>query len=178
MTYTTKWHHAAALAARVHQNQYRKDGRTPYDAHPARVATIISALFGFHDEAILAAAYLHDAIEDSGTDYEDVLELCGPETADYVVAMTKDMRLPEQRRETAYDEQLAAGPWQARLIKLADVYDNLSDAQTDWGKRKLIKKAERAISLAAGDQQLADACHKLQTLVHAVESELAQDARR
>jgi len=178
MSYKTKWHHAAALASRVHENQYRKDGRTPYDAHPARVAMIISALFGFQDETILAAAYLHDVIEDSGTDYEDVLELCGKETADYVAAMTKDMRLPEERREVAYDEQLAAGPWPARLIKLADVYDNLSDAQTDWGRRKLIKKAERALNLAAGDEQLAGACTKLRALVEAVEVELGEDDGR
>jgi len=178
MTYTTKWHHAAALAARVHENQYRKDGRTPYDAHPARVATIISALFGFDDEAILAGAYLHDAIEDSGTDYEDVLELCGKETAEYVAAMTKDMRMPEERREIAYDEQLAAGPWQARLIKLADVYDNLSDAQTGWGKRKLIGKAERALTLAAGDEQLGEACAKLRELVKAVGAGFDDEDRR
>jgi (p)ppGpp synthase/HD superfamily hydrolase len=170
MSHKPLWHEAAALAARVHENQYRKDGETPYDAHPARVAMIIAVHFGFTDEAILAAAYLHDVIEDSGTDYDDLEEAFGHEVAAYVAAMSKDGRLPEAERETAYDEQLAAGPWQARLIKLADVYDNLTDARTDWGRRKIIGRAGRALALAGGEEQLAGACDKLRELVRAIEA--------
>ncbi len=172
MIHRPQWHEAAALAAREHNHQYRNDGKTPYAAHTARVALIIAVEFGFTDESIIAAALLHDVIEDCGTDYEDIEEKMGSEVAHYVVAMTKDMRLPEAERERAYDEQLAAGPWQGRLIKLADVYDNLSDAVTDWGKRRIIERAERAMNLAAGDEQLAGACKKLRALVQAVEEEL------
>ena len=166
------WHRAAALAARVHENQYRRDGKTPYAAHAGRVAMIVAAVFGFTDDAILAAAYLHDVMEDSGTDYEDLLEPFGPQVADFVVAMSKDMRIPEAERERKYDEQLAAGPWQSRLIKLADVYDNLSDARTPGGKRKIIARGERALKLAAGDTQLAGACVRLRQLMQAVEAEI------
>ncbi len=169
------WHDAAALAQRVHEHQYRNDGETPYAAHPARVAMIIAVMFGFEDPAILAAAYLHDAIEDSGTDYEDILELCGRDAADYVAAMSKDMRQPEAEREIAYDEQLAAGPWQGRLIKLADVYDNLTDARTDWGRRKIIGRADRALKLANNDDQLKGACDALRGLIKAVEAGLIDD---
>jgi len=170
MNHKPLWHEAAALAARVHENQYRKDGETPYDAHPARVAMIIAVHFGFTDEATLAAAYLHDVIEDSGTDYDDIAEAFGSDVADYVAAMSKDGRLVEAERERAYDEQLAAGPWQARLIKLADVYDNLIDARTDWGRRKIIERAERALALAEGDEQLAGAREKLRELVRTIEA--------
>ena len=176
MSHKPLWHEAAALAARVHENQYRKDGETPYDAHPARVAMIIAVQFGFTDEAILAAAYLHDVIEDSGTDYDDIEETFGKDVADYVAAMSKDARLVEAEREQAYDEQLAAGPWQGRLIKLADVYDNLIDARTDWGRRKIIERAERALTLAADDEQLAEACEKLRELVKAVEAGMSVES--
>jgi len=172
MTYKPLWHEAAALSARAHQHQFRKDGQTPYGAHPARVAMIIAITFGFTDEAILAAAYLHDVIEDCDLDYDDVYEPFGKDVADFVAAMTKDMRLIEAERERAYDEQLAAGPWQGRLIKLADVYDNLSDARTDYGKRKIIDRAHRALTLAAGDNELASACEKLRALIAKVEAEL------
>jgi (p)ppGpp synthase/HD superfamily hydrolase len=172
MSYNPLWHDAAALAARVHQHQYRKDGQTPYSAHPARVAMIIALHFGFSDEKILAGAFLHDVIEDCDCDYEDLSESFGREVADYVVAMTKDMRMPEAQREVAYDQQLAAGPWQGRLIKLADVYDNLSDARTDDGKRKIIQRAQRALKLADGDEQLAGACGTLRQLVEHVEGQL------
>ena len=172
MTFKPLWHEAAALATRVHKHHFRNDDVTPYAVHTARVALIIAVHFGFTDEKILAAAHLHDVMEDSGTDYEDIDELCGSEVADFVVAMSKDMRMPEAEREVAYDRQLAAGPWQARLIKLADVYDNLSDARTNEGRRKIIGRAERALKLAADDDQLAGACRKLRELIGVIESEL------
>ena len=166
------WHEAASFAARSHEHHYRKDGQTPYAAHPGRVAMIVALHFGFTDEKILAAAYLHDVIEDGSVDYDDVEEQFGCDVADYVQAMSKDTRLAEAERERRYDEQLAAGPWQGRLIKLADVFDNLCDAGTDWGRRKIIGRAERALDLAAGDEQLADASAKLRALVKSVEAEL------
>ena len=129
------WHDAAALAAQWHEHTYRRDHKTPYFAHPARVAMIIAMIFGFTDEKILAGAYLHDVIEDGDVDYDDVLEPFGPEVADYVAAMSKDTRLIEDQREREYDEQLAAGPWQGRLIKLADVSDRAGQAQDHRPRR-------------------------------------------
>ncbi|UCD74381.1 MAG: HD domain-containing protein [Phycisphaerales bacterium] len=172
MTDNHLWHHAAAMAAQWHEHKYRNDDKTPYFAHPARVAMIIAIRFGFTDEKILAAAYLHDVIEDADADYDDVHEHFGRDVADYVAAMSKDTRLIEDDREWAYDEQLAAGPWQGRLIKLADVYDNLSDARTVPGKRKIIDRGERALRLAAVDEQLTDACRKLRDLMTRVQAEI------
>ena len=130
MSWQRLWHEAAALAARAHRHQLRKDGETPYATHTARVALVVATLFGVDDEAVLAAALLHDVIEDTPLDYDDLLEGFGVEVADLCAALTKDMRLVEPERERAYDAQLAAAPWQARLIKLADVYDNATDAET------------------------------------------------
>ncbi len=174
MTFKPLWHHAAALAARTHANQYRHDGCTPYAAHTSRVAMTIAVIFGFTDEDILAAAYLHDVIEDSDVDYDDLLEDFNANVADFVVAMSKDMRLPQDEKERVYDEQLATGPWQGRLIKLADVYDNLSDAQPVSGKRKIIQRAHRALKLAQADEQLSDACEKVRQLIRIVENDLDQ----
>lgn len=174
MTFKPLWHHAAALAARTHEHQYRSDGKTPYAAHTSRVALTIAVLFGFTDEDILAAAYLHDVIEDSDVDYDDLLEDFNADVADFVVAMSKDLRLPQDERERAYDEQLAAGQWQGRLIKLADIYDNLSDAVTVSGKRKIIQRAHRALRLAQNDEQLQNACEKVRRLIQIVEHELDQ----
>ena len=41
--------------------------------------------------------------------------------------MTKDKRLPEAEREAAYVRGLQSAPWQVKVCKLADVYDNLLD---------------------------------------------------
>lgn len=143
------WQRAAAFAARAHEHQVRKDGKTPYVSHPFRVAMTIRHIFNCDDEIIIAAALLHDVIEDTGADYDDLAEAFGEEVADLVALMSKDMRQVEHEREVAYDEQLKSGSWKAKLIKLADVYDNLSDAGPRGGSvRSFIKKAERAIDLA------------------------------
>ena len=79
--------------------------------------------------------------------------------------MTKDMRLEEEIREVSYDKQLADGPWQGRLIKLADVFDNFTDTTTNAGSTKLAAKAKRALTLAENDEQLTGACSALRVLV-------------
>ena len=173
MSEPSLWHDAAGLCARAHEHQFRKDGRTPYAAHPARVALIIATVFGCTDEDVLAAAFLHDVIEDADVDYDDILERFGPDVADLCAAMTKDMRLVEEKREPAYDEQLAAAAWQARLIKLADVFDNLCDAMNDPSRRKLLGKADRALALTAGDPELGKARAQLTALADRVRGDLS-----
>ena len=151
------WQQAAAFAARAHRDQVRRDDETPYVSHPVRVAMTVACLFGFNDEIILAAALLHDTIEDTTVDYDDLFQQFGKEVADIVAALSKDKRMVEPAREKAYDNQLAAAPWQARLIKLADVYDNLRDCTTPASQRRQMKRVHRALKLAAHDAQLAEA---------------------
>lgn len=143
------------MAARAHRDQWRKDGATPYVSHPVRVALTVALRFGVADEAVIAAALLHDVIEDTTIDYDDLAARFGTQVADLVAAVSKDPRVPEPERERRYDQQLADASWQARLIKLADVYDNLTDAIDEASRRKLADKADRAIALAAKDSQLA-----------------------
>ena len=54
MTIRPLWHEAAAFSAHAHRHQIRKDGRTPYASHPARVAMILATIFGCEDETVLA----------------------------------------------------------------------------------------------------------------------------
>ncbi len=124
------WRRAAAFAARMHANHARKDGRTPYFSHPARVAMTVRDTFGLDDPDAIAAAFLHDTIEDTPADYDDIADRFGTAVADLVAALTKNMLLPEAQREADYDARLAAADWRARLVKLADVLDNAEDLQT------------------------------------------------
>ncbi len=134
---------AVAFAARAHRHQLRKDGQTPYVSHPIRVAWIANQVFGVTDCQVLTAAVLHDTIEDTTTDGDDIIERFGPDVHRWVVALTKDKRLPEAEREPAYAAALAAGGWQVHLCKLADIYDNLLDSgQLSLEKRK--KTLERS----------------------------------
>ncbi|HRJ49814.1 MAG: bifunctional (p)ppGpp synthetase/guanosine-3',5'-bis(diphosphate) 3'-pyrophosphohydrolase [Phycisphaeraceae bacterium] len=146
---------AAAFAARRHRHQVRKDGRTPYVSHVFRVAMTVSHVFGCHDDLVIAAALLHDTIEDTTTDYEDIESCFGTDVADMVSALTKNMALPEPEREREYDQRLAGADWRVWLIKLADTYDNFSDALDTAEERSSLgdhlNKCLRAISLARRD---------------------------
>lgn len=156
---------AISFAARAHVPQFRKDKSTPYVAHPFRVFFVVRHIFGVEDTVALCAALLHDTIEDTTTDYDDILEDFGAEVADAVAALTKDMRLREDFREKQYDKDLAKASWQARLVKLADVYDNYCDAQSPGMRKSAGKKAPRAIACAGDEARLADAVKKLKALV-------------
>lgn len=133
---------AAAFAARAHRHQMRKDKETPYFSHPVRVCLVVRQVFGFDDPRMLAAALLHDTIEDTTTDCDDLIEKFGPEIARWVAALSKDSRLPHEEREQAYGRQLASADWQAKVVKLADQYDNLGDCAylDSRGRRKTATK--------------------------------------
>jgi guanosine-3',5'-bis(diphosphate) 3'-pyrophosphohydrolase len=159
------WQRAAAFAARRHAGQLRKDSQTPYFAHPARVALTLSHVFGVNDAVVLAAALLHDLIEDTHTDYDDLFEEFGPEVADIVAALTKDKRLPEAEREESYFRALATAPWRARLIKLADVYDNYCDSWEERLRARMATRARQAIEAAGDEPLLRTAIARLEELL-------------
>ena len=120
---------AVSFAARAHEHQRRKDGRTPYAAHPFRVCLIVRHVFGVDDPKALMAALLHDTIEDTNTDFDDLETLCGRDVAEWAAALCKDTRLREDEREKEYVARLVAAPWQVKVCKLADLYDNLTDSR-------------------------------------------------
>jgi (p)ppGpp synthase/HD superfamily hydrolase len=122
------WQTAAAYAAQLHEHEKRDDEKTPYFSHPARVAMTLRHLFTCDDDAALAAAFLHDTMENTDEGYDALERRFGEVVADMVVALTKNMMLPFQQREKEYMERLAKADWRARLVKLADMYDNMTDA--------------------------------------------------
>ena len=152
---STNWNlvvKAASMAAKLHHGHVRKDG-SPYFQHPARVAALLARAGG--DNELLAAGYLHDVIEDTPADHDDISEVFGQDVADWVGVMSKDHRLPESIREPAYKKQLIDGPWQGRAIKLADQIDNFTASmagQKKPGKRR-IAAAMWALEISSGDQE-------------------------
>jgi (p)ppGpp synthase/HD superfamily hydrolase len=120
---------AVSFAARAHRHQMRKDGQTPYVAHVLRVCLIVRHVFGIDDPRALMAAALHDTIEDTNTDFDDLDPQFGREVAEWAATLSKDKRLPEPEREETYIAQLVKAPWQVKVCKLADIFDNLSDSR-------------------------------------------------
>jgi (p)ppGpp synthase/HD superfamily hydrolase len=90
--------------------------------------TILTTSFGVDEPEALAAAVLHDVIEDANVDYDELYEQFGERVANYVATLSKDARLPEEEREARYLEAIAAAPPMVQLCKLADAYDNVLDS--------------------------------------------------
>src|SRR5207237_2739824 len=85
-----------------------------------------------------------DTVEDTSTDVDALEEKFGRQVAEGVASLSKDKRLPEAEREKAYSDGLASAPWQVKACKLADIYDNLTDADAHPPQRKrAAQNAER-----------------------------------
>lgn len=136
---------AASFAARAHQGQMRRDEKTPYISHPYRVSLILRQFYGISDEETLAAALLHDVIEDTPFDFQDLAERFGRKVATWVRILSKDHKLKGEPRELQYQKQLAKAPEQVKWVKLADMTDNLLDS-CRFGEVKKIAKTVRRIS--------------------------------
>ncbi len=136
---------AASFAARKHMGQKRADGVTPYFSHVARVTFILTHLFGVRDERLLAAAFLHDTLEDTATDYDELEAEFGEDVADAVVLLTKNNMLPKRKREREYEQRLRNAPERVQIAKMADLYDNLSDRVTSVKILKTTATAQRLL---------------------------------
>lgn len=137
---------AEEFARWKHQHQFRRDGVTPYVEHPKAVMSILRDEFGVTDVDTLAAGLLHDTIEDTATDYDEVSERFGRRVADTVALLTKDKRLPEAKREKDYFAQLSRAPLAARLCKLADSLHNVRDSDKAH-RPKAEKKARKLLRI-------------------------------
>lgn len=108
---------ALAIAARAHAGATDRNGE-PYLAHPLRVAARVVA----HGHAAVAAALLHDVLEDTDVTPAGLAEAGIP--ARVVTAVEALTRLPDEPYPAAV-ERAAADPL-ARVVKRADLADNLA----------------------------------------------------
>lgn len=117
---------AEEFAKLKHICQFRQDNITPYAKHLESVVNELKSM-GVIDEDILCTGWLHDTIEDTDTDYDEIHEKFNKKIADYVASVTKDTRLIKSKQERAYIAQLKKSPWQAKFVKLADIIANFKD---------------------------------------------------
>lgn len=119
---------AFAVANHAHRDQVRRSGEA-YIHHPLAVATIVAEL-GL-DEVTIAAALLHDAVEDTDISYEDVERDFGKVVAEIVDGVTKLDRVSfesKQAQQAATMRKMLvamARDWRVLIIKLADRLHNM-----------------------------------------------------
>ncbi|MGA2036526.1 MAG: HD domain-containing protein, partial [Acidimicrobiales bacterium] len=132
---------AGQAATVAHQGQVRQSGH-PFITHPVAVATIVADL-GL-DARSVAAALLHDAVEDTGMTLSQVSEEFGPEVGAIVDGVTKLDRLQFDSKEAQQAATVRkmlvamANDWRVLVIKLADRLHNMRtiSAMPEWKQRR------------------------------------------
>lgn len=120
---------AAAFAGEAHKGQKRKWTGEAYVTHPMRVAKNVAAAGG--DEAQVAAAWLHDTVEDTPVTVAGIRAVFGPDVAKLVEELTNvytaeafpDLNRAERKAREV--QRLSSISKRAKLIKLFDVMDNM-----------------------------------------------------
>lgn len=151
---------AAQFARNAHAqiDQRRKYTGQPYIVHPQAVAELVRHVS--EDDNLLAAAWLHDTLEDTATTFRQLYRSFGKEVAQLVSMLTnppareQDGRLKRKQRQLQH--YLHASP-QAQTIKLADIIDNTRDVvdnDPDFARHYLVEKQIQIFLLRDGDPQL------------------------
>lgn len=173
---------AMRIAAQAHRHHHRKGSDLPYITHPAHAAMILLRA-GIDDDEILAAALLHDVVEDTEHTLEMLAADFPPKVVQLVAAMTErkhdhdGRKRSWQERKDEHLRHIAAEPWEARAIVLADKLHNLGSMLVDlesgadlwsrfsaspdrvlWYHREMIAAAEQGESRL---RVLADECRKM-----------------
>ncbi|MTD37388.1 HD domain-containing protein [Erwinia sp. CPCC 100877] len=152
---------ARRFATRVHaaQDQRRKYTNDPYIIHPAAVVEQVRLVLP-EDEPVLAAAWLHDTVEDTDTTLGDIESHFGPEVA-RLVGMLTNPPTPEgmnrAQRKRLHFQHTARACSRAQTIKLADIIDNTRELlhyDPDFARIYLLEKRLQLAGMAQGDARL------------------------
>jgi GTP diphosphokinase / guanosine-3',5'-bis(diphosphate) 3'-diphosphatase len=117
---------ARAFAVTKHGGQLRKYSDEPYVVHLDAVVGILRS-FGITAPAVLGAAYLHDTVEDTEATIQDIFDSFGEQIAELVYWLTDAEQGRRRMRKTMSAWRLGRAPWDAKMIKLADLIDNTPD---------------------------------------------------
>lgn len=128
---------AADFAAHKHRDQRRKGiEASPYINHPIDLANILRNEGGVIDPVILAAALLHDTLEDTETSWEELRGQFGEEIADVVAEVTDTKWLSKGARKRLQISKASHSSLRARAVKIADKISNLrailASPPPDW----------------------------------------------
>jgi GTP diphosphokinase / guanosine-3',5'-bis(diphosphate) 3'-diphosphatase len=135
---------ALEFAAQKHRMQRRKDSdASPYINHPIALMHILCLDARIVDPVVLAAAALHDTIEDTETTEEELRTTFGEEIAQIVVEMTDDKSLSKEERKRLQIERAHRMSREGALVKLADKTCNLRDLAAnpplDWSLERRVE---------------------------------------
>jgi (p)ppGpp synthase/HD superfamily hydrolase len=143
------------FAAERHSDQRRKGhAQEPYINHLAEVAELVAIATEGRDPNLIAAAVLHDSIEDTATLSSELATLFNEDVARLVAAVSDDKALSKKTRK---DLQIRGAPTKSRrakMLKLADKTSNLrslaKSPPADWNSQRQAEYLRWALKVAEG----------------------------
>ena len=126
---------AKIFAYKKHAGQTRKGNNEPFTSHLDKVTDIIQTLT--NDEEVIAAAWLHDVVEDTDTSLEEIYELFGDRVGRFVELESEDKR-PEINAKQS---------WQVRKEEQIEELQNTLDEDSDVFMIALSDKLANAIDM-------------------------------
>ena len=119
---------ALAFAAEKHRGHRRKDAEaTPYINHLVTVALLVAEACREVDREVVAAALLHDTLEDTDTSPGELEAVFGPRVRGLVEEVTDDKTLPKARRKELQVAHAPSLSREASMVKIADKISNVRD---------------------------------------------------
>jgi GTP diphosphokinase / guanosine-3',5'-bis(diphosphate) 3'-diphosphatase len=117
---------ALRLARRVHLGQYRKQTGEQFVEHPIAVARLLAD--AGYDGPLMAAAYLHDAVEKTDVELDEIRERFGPAVAELVDSLSENPEIPGYaERKRALRRRIMDAGGDAVVIYAADRVANMRD---------------------------------------------------
>ncbi|MBQ3221078.1 MAG: HD domain-containing protein [Clostridia bacterium] len=123
-------HKAIEFATLKHQGQTRKGTDIPYIVHPIEVMQILTA--NGCEEDIIIAGILHDTLEDTDTEREEIVEAFGARVAELVSHESEDKSKSWEERKQATVDRLRVCPDSVAICALADKLSNLRSIYYDY----------------------------------------------
>jgi len=121
---------AAEFAAKAHEGTFRKGSRVPYIHHPMEVALIVAQMT--NDDEVIAAAYLHDVLEDTPVSEQELRDQFGDRVLRLVVAETENKTYSWKERKETTIRHLQAASYEVKLLTLADKLSNMRSTSQDY----------------------------------------------
>jgi (p)ppGpp synthase/HD superfamily hydrolase len=143
------------FSAQHHATQKRKgEAQEPYVNHLAEVAELVAEATRGQDANLVAAAVLHDTIEDTETSFAELRTTFNADIADLVAEVTDDKTLPKALRRQLQIENAAKKSRRAKILKLADKTSNLlslaKSPPADWNLEERRDYLTFALDVAKG----------------------------
>lgn len=121
---------AAAFAGEAHKGVFRKGTNIPYITHPLETAVIVSAFTD--DEEMIAAALLHDVVEDAGVTRGELERAFGPRVANLVMDESEDKKKTWQERKGYTVCHLGTASREIKILALGDKLSNMRCTARDY----------------------------------------------